>query len=42
MTATIEPWLRELLRCPACRSTLLDVAGACERIQKTPIPFSWS
>ena len=21
---------------------LLDVAGACERIQKTPIPFSWS
>lgn len=22
--------------------TLLDVAGACERIQKTPIPFSYS
>ncbi len=23
----IEPWLREILRCPACRSTLLDVTG---------------
>jgi uncharacterized protein len=21
---TIEPWLREILRCPACRSELLD------------------
>ena len=21
----IEPWLREILRCPACRSELLDV-----------------
>lgn len=26
MSATVEPWLREILRCPACRSTLLDVA----------------
>ena len=21
---TIEPWLREILRCPQCRSTLVD------------------
>ncbi|WP_380167504.1 Trm112 family protein [Jannaschia sp. R86511] len=31
MTAPVEAWLREVLRCPACRSTLLDVqdpAGA--------------
>ncbi len=31
MSTTVEPWLREILRCPACRSTLLDVtdpAGA--------------
>lgn len=27
MSTTIEPWLREILRCPACRSTLLDVTG---------------
>ena len=27
MSPTIEPWLREILRCPACRSTLLDVTG---------------
>ena len=26
-TPTVEPWLREILRCPACRSTLLDVTG---------------
>lgn len=26
MTA-IEPWVREILRCPACRSTLLDATG---------------
>ncbi len=26
-TPTIEPWLRDILRCPACRSTLLDVVG---------------
>ncbi len=25
MSTTLEPWLREILRCPACRSTLLDV-----------------
>ena len=24
MTATIEPWLRDILRCPACHSTLAD------------------
>jgi uncharacterized protein len=24
MSAPVEPWLREILRCPACRSTLLD------------------
>ncbi|GAA2739371.1 Trm112 family protein [Pedococcus aerophilus] len=24
---TIEPWLREILRCPACRSELDDAAG---------------
>lgn len=24
MTATMEPWLREILRCPACRSELAD------------------
>lgn len=23
----IEPWLREILRCPKCRSTLSDGAG---------------
>ena len=23
----IEPWLREILRCPACRSTLLDATA---------------
>lgn len=27
MSTTVEPWLREILRCPACRSTLLDVTG---------------
>jgi len=25
--ARIEPWLREILRCPVCRSTLFDGAG---------------
>jgi uncharacterized protein len=25
--ATIEPWLREILRCPQCRSELVDAAG---------------
>lgn len=24
MTHSIEPWLREILRCPACRSELTD------------------
>ncbi len=24
---TIEPWLREILRCPACRSELSDAQG---------------
>ena len=30
--ARIEPWLREILRCPACRSELVDaeVEGAPE------------
>jgi uncharacterized protein YbaR (Trm112 family) len=23
----IEPWLREILRCPACHSTLVDEPG---------------
>ena len=27
MPTSIEPWLREILRCPDCRSTLLDVTG---------------
>ncbi|KRE37681.1 hypothetical protein ASG73_08505 [Janibacter sp. Soil728] len=26
--STIEPWLREILRCPACRAELRDEAGA--------------
>jgi uncharacterized protein YbaR (Trm112 family) len=26
-TPGIEPWLREILRCPACRSDLADAAG---------------
>lgn len=26
--STIEPWLREILRCPACRSALRDETGA--------------
>jgi uncharacterized protein YbaR (Trm112 family) len=26
-TASIEPWLREILRCPACRSELVDAQG---------------
>jgi uncharacterized protein YbaR (Trm112 family) len=25
--SVIEPWLREILRCPSCRATLLDGAG---------------
>jgi uncharacterized protein YbaR (Trm112 family) len=25
--ARIEPWLREILRCPQCRSTLIDGSG---------------
>ncbi|MBR7743927.1 hypothetical protein KC207_11555 [Phycicoccus sp. BSK3Z-2] len=25
--AHLEPWLREILRCPACRSELRDEAG---------------
>ena len=25
--AQIEPWLREILRCPACRSELVDAQG---------------
>ncbi|HZI98439.1 MAG TPA: Trm112 family protein [Actinomycetales bacterium] len=25
--STIEPWLREILRCPACRSELADGTG---------------
>ena len=25
--ARIEPWLREILRCPKCRSTLSDGSG---------------
>lgn len=25
--STIEPWLREILRCPACRSELADETG---------------
>ena len=40
MSASVEPWLREILRCPACRGVLtdrldargapvLDCAGAC-------------
>lgn len=28
MTAAIEPWLREILRCPKCRAELRDEAGA--------------
>jgi uncharacterized protein YbaR (Trm112 family) len=24
---TIEPWLREILRCPRCKGELVDVAG---------------
>ncbi len=24
---TIEPWLREILRCPACRAELRDAEG---------------
>ena len=27
MTAAIEPWLREILRCPKCRTTLRDDTG---------------
>lgn len=26
--STIEPWLREILRCPACRCELRDETGA--------------
>ncbi|WEV79647.1 hypothetical protein O9K63_07640 [Janibacter cremeus] len=25
--STIEPWLREILRCPACRTSLRDDTG---------------
>lgn len=24
MTSQLEPWVRDILRCPACRSTLSD------------------
>lgn len=24
---TIEPWLREILRCPRCKGELVDVTG---------------
>lgn len=24
---SIEPWLREILRCPSCRATLVDGTG---------------
>ena len=27
MTTAIEPWLREILRCPACHSVLEDGTG---------------
>ena len=27
MPSTIEPWLREILRCPACLSELRDATG---------------
>ena len=27
MSATIEPWLREILRCPVCRQELVDGTG---------------
>jgi uncharacterized protein len=27
MPSTIEPWLREILRCPACLSELRDETG---------------
>ncbi len=27
MSPPIEPWLREILRCPACRSELRDEQG---------------
>ena len=26
-TASIEPWVREILRCPACHSELADSTG---------------
>ncbi|AKU16226.1 Trm112 family protein [Luteipulveratus mongoliensis] len=28
MSPTIEPWLREILRCPLCRNELVDATGA--------------
>lgn len=27
MTSLLEPWARDILRCPACRSTLSDGAA---------------
>ena len=27
---TIEPWLREILRCPQCKGELTDVVGATD------------
>ncbi|MDF8262918.1 Trm112 family protein [Luteipulveratus flavus] len=27
MGVTIEPWLREILRCPVCRNELVDASG---------------
>ena len=27
MTTGVQEWLREILRCPACRSTLADAEG---------------
>lgn len=29
-TETIEPWLREILRCPRCKGELTDAVGVAE------------
>ena len=31
-TAQIEPWLREILRCPQCRAELRDVPDAAGEV----------
>ncbi len=43
MTTTIEPWLREILRCPSCGGVLRDGAGPTggPELQCTACPLAY-